>query len=112
MRKAMLLVFALSFLGLIADGAWAKAIPISGTHSANEIKTACDKAGGEYNTLEGGGWGCTNNNCDGKGGKCSVGCDANGKCNGSTPAQTTPSKGVFDILKGTRGTTSGTTLAP
>jgi hypothetical protein len=109
MRKSMIFVVAFASLGILADAGAAKSVNISGKHSAAELKNACAAVNGEYNTFEGGGWGCTNNNCDGKGGKCTVGCDIYGKCTGSVPGQFAGG-GIAGILKGTVGKSGAGTL--
>src|SRR5690348_237817 len=64
-------------LGLLMDGALAKDITLSGTHSPGEIRKTCDDNGGTYYSGGGGNsYGC-------QGQKGSVSCDSNGKCTGS-----------------------------
>ncbi|HVY43872.1 MAG TPA: hypothetical protein VG966_12630 [Hyphomicrobiaceae bacterium] len=52
--------------------------------SMMDVLGACKKAGGVFSDDDGG-YGCTKNNCDGKGGSCTVGCTRDEQCKGSTP---------------------------
>lgn len=92
MRHKQILFFLLLFAGLVAGPAFADVIrPMQASPSQAQLKSACDAAGGTFGTdaeagFDTGGYGCTKNNCDGKGGKCVVSCEG-GKCHGSTPAR-------------------------
>lgn len=61
---------------------------LQGRFSQEQVKQACDKAGGTYLPGGQGSYGCTKRNCDGKGGQCTVDCKDNGTCKGSTPSRT------------------------
>lgn len=88
MRLFVFLTFLLLTALAIAP-AEAKSIRLVSHPSAAEVKTACDNAGGTFvddSQLGGGdGYACTNENCDGEGGDCSVSCDGDGNCHGITP---------------------------
>jgi hypothetical protein len=54
--------------------------------SQSQLKSACDKAGGLFSPSEGtSSYDCIKENCDGKGGTCSVSCTSGGSCEGTTP---------------------------
>lgn len=55
--------------------------------SQSQLKSACDKAGGLFSGSPGPGtsYDCIKENCDGKGGTCSVSCTSGGSCEGTTP---------------------------
>jgi hypothetical protein len=48
MRKFLIMIIALATLSFLAGVASAGTIQIGGTHSPEEIKATCDKAGGTY----------------------------------------------------------------
>jgi hypothetical protein len=80
MRKLWLFIVTLVAIGLLAGTSWAGHVSISGTHSANEIRSTCNRTGGSF--TEGGGvYGCTKN-CGND--VCSVTC-VGGKCTGNCP---------------------------
>jgi hypothetical protein len=80
MRKCWLVIGALVALVFLADLASAGHVSISGTHSANEIRSTCSSVGGQF--IEGGGvYGCQKD-CGGD--VCSVTC-VGGKCTGNCP---------------------------
>jgi hypothetical protein len=91
-RKCSAFIIVVTTIGLFAAGAWAEEIHQLGSHSASEVKKACDAAGGDFGIQDKGSrFGCTKNNCDGKGGKCGVYCSKGGnECQGITPAKRTP----------------------
>jgi hypothetical protein len=63
--------------------------PVSPT-GWGELLVACTAAGGDFGTAGHAYW-CTNDDCDGEGGTCSIGCsDEAGleTCEGSTPSRT------------------------
>lgn len=86
MRKSFAFTMAVATIGLFASGSWAATIDL-GAHSASEIKSACDKAGGSFAIQPGGSnFTCGKSNCDGKGGTCGVTCTKGGQeCTGETP---------------------------
>jgi hypothetical protein len=73
-RACIAAVLALAGSGLLVQSALADQISISGTHSAAEIKATCDKVGGQFSDIGGGGYGCRTD-------KGSVRC-SNGSCVG------------------------------
>jgi hypothetical protein len=79
MRKAFAYVIALGTFTFIAVPALAENVDIGGTHSAQEIKTTCKKAGGTFSGVDKdlGTYGCH------KGGNI-VSCSKDGKCVGCT----------------------------
>ncbi len=85
MRYILAIALAASF-GFSTGLAFAETRSISGTHGKNEIKSTCADSGGSfYSNLDG--YGCVKQNCDGKNGTCTVGCDSSGNCLGQTPAR-------------------------
>lgn len=107
MRKAIVSIIALAVSAWVADRAEAvSAIPL-GKHSVADIRSSCSKAGGSFSVHpDGGGYGCIKNNCDGKGGTCTVACDnKTNDCYGTTPYRGGPggkfpagSAGVLQVL--------------
>ena len=97
MRKAIVSIIAIAVLVWAADRAQAEIRSI-GKHSVAEIKSACTSVGGTF-SQDSGGYGCSKDNCDGKGGLCVVGCDNNNNCNGQTPGRTVP-KSIRGVLTG------------
>jgi hypothetical protein len=53
MRISAVIIIALAILGFLAGAASAGKIKISGTHSADEVRSTCANVGGSF--LEGGG---------------------------------------------------------
>lgn len=84
MRSLLISTIAFGALVFAWDGAFATKVSISGTHSREEIKSTCLKAGGEYGE-EKGGYGCINSCGSGKQSVCGVECTGNGKCSGTVP---------------------------
>jgi hypothetical protein len=82
MRKLVVIIIALATLGFLAGPASAGKIKLSGTHSADEIRTACANVDGSF--VEGkGNYSCINN-CGGE--ICEVNCSAkNQECTGTCP---------------------------
>jgi hypothetical protein len=100
MRKAIVSIIALAVLVWAADRAQAATIRYIGKYSVADVRRGCSIAGGTFSASpDGGGYGCVKNNCDGKGGKCTVACDNNNNCNGETPGRTVP-KSVHGVLTG------------
>lgn len=83
MRRILILGFALAAFPLAAHAATVQL----GAHSEGEVQGACKKVGGTFWSSSSG-YGCSKNNCDGKGGTCDVICHE-GKCVGVTPIQHT-----------------------
>lgn len=65
--------------------------------SASQLKSACDKAGGTFETVVDQ-FSCQKENCDGKGGICSVVCDGKG-CSGSTPEALHGNQTLISLLQ-------------
>ncbi len=94
-------------------------VTIAGTITPVALGRACSNAGGSFNSNDTG-YSCVKENCNGKGGTCSVQCGSNGKCTGDTPPMVLPTYGVtlLGILQAgnnvyrepsTGGTTPGST---
>jgi hypothetical protein len=95
-------LFVILALGALPSLASAEGRKISGKHGVGEIRNACSKAGGTFSVHDdGAGYGCNVKNCDGKGGNCTVACDNNGNCHGSTPGRILPGTAVTGVLSGT-----------
>ena len=66
----------------------------------SELRGACSKAGGQFDVSpDGQGYACTTKDCDGKGGNCTVACDNNNNCTGSTPARIVKPTTLIGILQ-------------
>jgi len=93
MRKSLLFFAIAASAVLVADAASAanKIRPLQNKYSRAALQSACSAGGGTFSSAaDGGGYGCYRQNCDGKGGLCSIGCDNRGNCYGSTPAILVP----------------------
>ena len=99
MRKCLVSIVAAATLGIVAFQASAEERPI-GKHSVQEVSDACKKAGGDFDwSANTGAYGCRKENCDGKGGACTVTCSPEKNCYGSTPGRAAPPVRRFDLIK-------------
>ncbi len=88
MRKTMIVAFMLGTSGFLSTAATAETVRLQGTYTRSELRSACSNAGGSFFanlnghhcTKE-----CTSN---GQQGVCSVSCNTEGTCTGSTPGRT------------------------
>lgn len=92
-----------------APEAVAKTLQVGGTHSPAEIKSACEKVGGDYyqNSVEdGGGYGCYEDH--GNGNTAAIDCNDKGRCIATRPERPTqagkagalaPGLGLVDVLQ-------------
>jgi len=97
MRKCFVSLIAIATLGIFAEGAWAESRYL-GVHEPEAVIAACAKVGGV--PWSGKGYGCTKENCDGKGGTCTGSCDSDtGGCTGHTPGRIMPPPGKYDLVK-------------
>jgi len=97
MRNYLIFMIAIGNIGLFAENACADSRPI-GKHEPEAVIAACAKAGGV--PYAGQGYGCVKENCDGKGGNCTVSCDSDtGACTGHTPGRILLPPGKFDLIK-------------
>jgi hypothetical protein len=100
MRKAIVSIITLAVLVCAADRAQAAKYTDLGKRTVSQIRAACSAAGAAFGVhSDGAGYGCTNENCDGKGGQCGVSCDNNNNCTGWTPGRTAP-KSLHGVLTG------------
>jgi hypothetical protein len=100
MRKAIVSIITLAVLVCAADRAQAAKYTDLGKRTVSQIRSACSAAGGAFGVhSDGAGYGCKNENCDGKGGQCGVSCDNNNNCTGWTPGRTAP-KSLHGVLTG------------
>src|SRR5260221_698802 len=99
--RSLAVILALATLGSFAGTpAAALGFPL-GKHPGYEVLDACNKVGGVFHSTEAG-YGCINENCDGKGGTCKVVCQRSDQtCIGSVPGRVAPGGGIAGILKGT-----------
>lgn len=99
MRSALVLV-----LGLVSSTAMAEDVDL-GKHSADEIKSTCDRLGGKF-VSDGQTYGCSKK-CPG--GTCAVICDKDDGCFGTTPAKRgRGSNGERDVLDALNASTNTT----
>jgi len=81
-----LAALAFAWFLLAASPSWAKGVDIAYV-GPTQLYAACQKAGGDFSTAPGT-YGCTKDNCDGKGGTCAVACGTvDKKCVGMTPGR-------------------------
>ena len=83
MRRRLIAIMTIATVALFASEAWTKSFPIKRV-SKESLAESCQAAGGKSIGFGGGGYGCSKENCDGKGGGCSVHCNKSG-CYGDTP---------------------------
>src|SRR5689334_11138803 len=92
-----MLLLCLAFFTLGAGASYAKGIDLAYV-GPTQLYAACQKAGGDFSTAPGT-YGCNKNNCDGKGGTCSVACGtADHKCVGSTPGHLVADVTLLEFL--------------
>ena len=87
MRNLLFVITTCSAVGLVASAAYGAQVSIKAKYSSQQLLGACQKAGGTFESTDGA-FSCHKENCDGKGGRCSVTCGKNGKCTGATPIAT------------------------
>jgi hypothetical protein len=97
MHKSFFSMVVMAAVVLLSSQASATTRPIKPVSYAS-LANSCAAAGGQSWGSAGSSYGCTKNNCDGKGGTCGVQCEK-GKCHGVTPivAGNAPST-VFGVL--------------
>ena len=98
MRRGLIAIMTIATVALFASEAWAKSFPIARV-SKDSLASSCQAAGGTSIGFGGGGYGCTTNNCDGKGGTCAVHCNTSG-CYGHTPIVSPKGVTVDGVLGG------------
>jgi hypothetical protein len=104
MRRRLIALMTIASFTLIASEAWAaKSQPIKRV-SESSLKQSCEAAGGS-SWSTGGGYGCTKDNCDGKGGTCGVQCGKSG-CTGVTPIRSPKGATVGGVLGQQPGATA------
>lgn len=107
MYKPVLFIAAAVSLGLFAETSWAKVVRFEATVS--QVRAGCSKAGGKFGVhADGGGYGCVNANCDGKGNNCQVHCNNNNQCVGTTPGRARPGMSIEQVLGYGFGAATGT----
>jgi purine nucleoside permease len=103
MRTLSFVIVTAFAVGFVASAAHAYKIRPLANHGPADVAQACSSSGGSYwsNAITGD-YGCSTENCDGKGGTCTVDCNKNHQCYGSTPivAGGTLNPNLTDILKG------------
>ncbi|MDC7786802.1 hypothetical protein PQJ75_19900 [Rhodoplanes sp. TEM] len=97
-------VLALAILAAtLAMGGVAAAKKINLTATVTQVRIACSKVGGQFGVhMDGGGYGCVKENCNGKGGKCIIACDNNNNCVGTYPGRAVAGNPVVGVLNDTR----------
>lgn len=106
MRKLTLAAAVVAALGVLStiSSATAESVVMDNV-SASDLKSACDEAGGNF-AQNPPGYSCVNDNCDGKGGSCSVFCFTDTPCLGDTPERKVTGgsisgiAGVTGVLRG------------
>lgn len=87
-------------LASIAMPAQAEIRQMAAKPGVGELRLACSKAGGQFDVSpDGGGYACTTKDCDGQGGNCTVACDNNNNCVGSTPARIVSPTTLIGVLQ-------------
>nr|AIA14505.1 hypothetical protein [uncultured bacterium]AIA15082.1 Unknown Function [uncultured bacterium] len=97
MFRALLLILLSALLCLPAQ---AETHRLVASPSVGDLRTACGLSGGSFSVADdGSGYGCVKNNCDGKKGNCTVACDNNNNCYGSTPGRLTSPVTLLGLLQ-------------
>jgi len=104
MSRMLLAIMTIATVALFASEAWTKSFPIKRV-SKDSLEGSCKAAGGSSIGFSGGGYGCVNNNCDGKGGTCAVHCNKSG-CYGHTPIVAPKGKTADGVLGKRPGATA------
>ncbi len=104
LRTLSFVIVTVFAVGFVATAAHASKVWPLADHGAADVAKACAASSGTYWSHANGTYGCYKENCDGKGGTCSVDCK-NGKCTGYTPvvaggAGRRLNPNLTDILKG------------
>jgi hypothetical protein len=107
MRNFVFLIVTLAMAASFATGSSAETHQL-GSQSMQTVQAACTSAGGDFRSNIGN-FSCTKENCDGKGGSCSVNCgtttSGDTNCVGTTPRRTAGGSlklgSVLGTLKGT-----------
>jgi hypothetical protein len=74
--------------------------PMQATPGFSELQSQCVDLGGTFTkSPDGNGYACTMDNCDGQGGVCTVACDNDQNCVGSTPTRITQPVSLRGILQ-------------
>lgn len=111
MRQSIIGLATLVALGCLASDAWAAKVNFTATVS--QVRAGCSKGGGTFGAhIDGGGYGCSKANCDGKGGKCEVHCTNNNQCTGTTPSRVFTGMGIPQILTNGKAAGAQPTDAP
>ena len=85
---------------LMASGAArAESAFLSGVYGQADVERACRDTGGTPIGAAGVSYGCKKENCDGKGGTCSVECTDPHHCLGTTPAQIVGPSTLLGLLQ-------------
>ena len=109
MRKYTIMI-AIGILSVFAESACAETSRPIGKQSPEAVMKACADAGGTPILDRGITYGCTKENCDGKGGNCHVECSTStGECYGSCPTcgQALRQYDLLKILKYSPGRAPG-----
>ena len=81
MRYLIVAFILIVAIGVNADSSLAREVALH-KHTAEELKSACDKAGGKYSQDPGGMYGCGTDCHGGPGTDCYVGCTKDQICTG------------------------------
>lgn len=91
--------------------------PLQTKIGVSDLRSTCSKVQGSFDVSpDGKGYSCTKQNCDGKGGNCTVACDNNNNCTGATPARLVGPTTLIGLLQNgdrvLRGLSTGGTGSP
>jgi len=100
MRRLALPLMLIGIFGLSVSS-FARDVSI-GKHSAEEVKSVCDKVGGRF-SQDAGGYGC-GTNCQGKPGTdCVIGCKNDQNCTAQVPGRGRPTNLLNALVRSPRG---------
>lgn len=99
-RSILVSLFSIVLLSLLAAAPIQAETRRIASVSQSQLKSACDKAGGLYSPSDGTNtYDCIKDNCDGKGGQCSVSCTSGGSCTGTTPTTLVGGQTLLGLLQ-------------
>ena len=98
MMRSNLIVCLVAVL-MASGAARAETAILRGAYGPADIARACQNAGGTPIGVAGVSYGCKTENCDGKGGTCSVECTDPLKCKAETPARIVTPTTLLGLLQ-------------
>lgn len=99
MRNLIVRIIVICAIGLSAGSSLANDVALH-KHTAEEVKSACDKAGGKFSQDPGGMYGCGTNCHGGPGTDCTIGCTKDQICTGQVLGGRRPTNLLNTLRRG------------